>query len=68
VPTGAISGPLTVTTPAGTAVSSADFFVPPAPYTTADVEYTGRIAIGESETVTLTATAVKVEGLLNFVI
>ncbi len=53
VPTGARSGHISVTTPVGTAVSNDDFFVPPSPYTAADVAVTGRIAFGGSQTVTL---------------
>ena len=53
VPVNSTSGHISVSTPAGTAVSSADFFVPPSPYTPADVAVTGRMAIGESKVVTL---------------
>jgi len=53
VPAGTGSGRLSVTTPAGTASSTADFFIPPAPNTAADVEVTGRMSIlGGSQTVT----------------
>ena len=48
VATNAKSGPITVATPAGSVVSSADFFVPVGGYTAADVIYTGRIVIGGS--------------------
>ena len=48
VATNAQSGPITVATPAGSVVSSADFFVPVGGYTAADVIYTGRIVIGGS--------------------
>jgi len=65
VPSGAISGPISVTTPAGKAVSTADFFVPPGAYTGADVAFTGRINIdGSSQLVTIN-TANKI-GLLIF--
>jgi len=53
VPTTATSGRVSAVTPAGKAVSVADFFVPPSPYTPTDVEVTGRIAFGESKTVTI---------------
>jgi YD repeat-containing protein len=53
VPPGTGSGRIAVTTPLGTVLSSEDFFVPPAPRTAADVEFTGRIALGESEAVTI---------------
>ena len=51
-PTGT-SGRISVTTPSGTATSSSDFFIPPAPYAAADVQYTGRMTIGENRAVTL---------------
>lgn len=63
VPASSTSGHITVSTPAGTAVSSGDFFIPPAPYTPADVAITGRMAIGESKVVTLPANKV---GLVVF--
>lgn len=53
VPEGATSGRISLTTPGGTAVSTGDFFVPPAPYVAADVDDTGRIAIGESRIVNI---------------
>lgn len=53
-PAGGTSGRITVVTPAGKAVSAGDFFIPPAPYTAADVEVSGRMAIGESRAVTVT--------------
>jgi YD repeat-containing protein len=54
VPSTATSGHITVSTPYGHATSTSDFFVPPSPYTAADVEVTGRMAIGETRTVTIT--------------
>jgi YD repeat-containing protein len=53
VSVGATSGRISVATPLGKAVSSADFFIPPSPYTDTDVAFTGRIAFGESKTVTI---------------
>ncbi len=53
VPDDATSGRITVTTPLGNAVSNGDFFVPPPPFTVSDVEFTGRMAIGDTGTVTL---------------
>jgi hypothetical protein len=59
VPAAASSGPITVVTQYGQAVSGGDFFIPPPPYTAADVEVTDRMAIGQSKGVTI-ATANKV--------
>jgi len=65
VPFYTASGPISVTIPKGKAVSSSDFFIPPAPYTASDVEYTGRIILdGPSLTATIN-TANKV-GLVVF--
>jgi len=65
VPLGTGSGRLSVTTPTGTATSTADFFVPPAPFTAADVQVTGRMSTdGTSQTVSIT-TATKI-GLIVF--
>ncbi len=46
VPGGGTSGRLTVSTPNGQAQSTADFFIPPPLYTTAQVVFTGRLALG----------------------
>ena len=54
VPNGGTSGHISVTTPNGKAVSSADFFIPPSPYVAADVQVTGRMAYGGSQTVAIT--------------
>src|SRR5262245_5472022 len=58
------SGRLVVATPAGQAVSAADFFVPPPPYTAADIAVAGRMALGDDRTVTI-PTANKI-GLIVF--
>jgi YD repeat-containing protein len=64
VPAGATSGRISVATPAGKAVSSTDFFIPPSPYTTTDVLVTDRMALGDTKTVAMT-TASKI-GLVLF--
>jgi len=46
VPGGGTSGRLAVATPSGQAQSSDDFFVPPPGYTTGQVVFTGRLALG----------------------
>jgi hypothetical protein len=46
VPAGATSGHVTLATPMGNAVSSADFFVPPSAYTPSSVDFKSRIAMG----------------------
>ena len=51
VPTGAGSGKISVSTPSGSAVSTADFYVPPPPYVASDVVVTERMAFGETESV-----------------
>jgi YD repeat-containing protein len=65
VPGGVGSGRISVATPEGQAVSSGDFFVPPAPYTAADVAVTGRMAIGGSP-LTATVDAATRIGLVAF--
>ena len=64
VPNNAGSGKVAVTTQYGKAVSNTDFFVPPAPHTAADVQVTGRMAIGDSRSVSIT-TANKI-GMILF--
>ena len=64
VPAKSGSGRIRISTPAGTAESSADFFIPPAPYTPADVLVTGRMGFGETKPVTI-STANKI-GLFVF--
>ncbi len=59
VPTGAASGRISISTGAGKGTSADYFFVPPPPFTAADVEMTGQMAIGSSKTVTV-ATANKI--------
>jgi hypothetical protein len=60
----ATSGQVTVATPYGQAVSSADFFVPPGTYTASDVLVTDRMTVGTSKSVTI-GTAAKI-GLVLF--
>ena len=63
VPTGATSGWISDTTAAGKGVSSDYFFIPPAPFTGADVEVFSQMSIGGTKTVTIT-TANKVAMVL----
>lgn len=44
------SGKVKVTTPLGSATSAADFYVPPAPYTAADVDFTSRLTFSQATT------------------
>lgn len=60
VPGAVGSGRLAVATPAGKAVSSADFFVAPSPYAAADVEVTDRITVGGSSRVVTMTTSGKI--------
>lgn len=53
VPSSTGSGRISVTTGAGKATSSADFFIPPSPFTATDVEFTSRMNIGETKTVSI---------------
>lgn len=55
IPAGATSEHISVTTASATAVSTGDFFVPPAPFAAASVDFTGRIALGETKPLSLTA-------------
>lgn len=54
VPSGATSGRISNTTPAGVGVGTDYFFIPPSPFTAADVETYGSMNIGDSKTVTIT--------------
>jgi YD repeat-containing protein len=60
VPIATGSGRVTVSTPSGAATSSQDFFVPPAPYTAADVVASGRATTGGASTTVTIPTANKV--------
>jgi YD repeat-containing protein len=53
VPETATSGRITVETPLGSATSTDDFFVPPAPYVASDVLVTHRMTVGTSYTITV---------------
>jgi YD repeat-containing protein len=64
VPTLTGSGPISVATPAGSAVSATDFYVPPSPYVAGDVLYMNRIAPVNPQTVAI-GTANKI-GLVTF--
>ena len=63
VPLGATSGHISVTSGGNTAISSGDFFVPPRPYTTDDVDATGRVSLGESKSVAISGNRI---GLIVF--
>jgi len=54
VPAVASTGRISVGTALGTATSSTYFFVPPSPYTPADVQVTGTLTFGSSQTVSIT--------------
>jgi YD repeat-containing protein len=64
VPAGAGSGRVSVRNLAGSAVSTADFFVPPPPFVPGDVVVTDRMAVGDTRNVVI-GTANKV-GLVIF--
>jgi hypothetical protein len=64
VPAAAGSGHIALANPGGTTVSSGDLFVPPSPFTPAQVGYTGRTNLGVAATTSI-ATANKI-GLLLF--
>jgi YD repeat-containing protein len=53
VPGATASGRLTVATVGGSGTSANDLFIPPTPYTTTDIGFTGRMALGEAKVVTL---------------
>ena len=63
-PVNATTGHLTLSTPLGTAISSGYFFVPPGSHAVSDVQYTGDMAPGQSESATI-STAGKI-GLVAF--
>jgi YD repeat-containing protein len=48
------SGKISVATPAGSGVSSSDFFIPPVGYTATSVGFTGRVSLGSSIAVSVT--------------
>lgn len=64
VPPQASSGKLALHTPAGMALSTADFFVPPEFYEAADIGFTARLALGQSATVAIAVAGKK--GMLLF--
>jgi YD repeat-containing protein len=49
------SGRLRITTPVGSAESSADLYIPPTPYTASDVVHTSRTTAGTSATMSITS-------------
>jgi hypothetical protein len=58
------SGPITISTPNGKAISAADFYIPPPPFIVSDIEFTSRITIGITQAFAIN-TASKV-GLITF--
>jgi hypothetical protein len=64
VPPNTTSGHITLTTPAGKAISAQDFYIPFLSYLATDIGYTGRTSMGNTQTVSL-PTAGKI-GLLLF--
>jgi YD repeat-containing protein len=56
VPSISGSGKIAVSTPNGTVLSADDFYIPPVPYSAADVIATGRMISGGSQSVTFSAT------------
>jgi YD repeat-containing protein len=63
VPQKTASGRISVATPLGTAVSTADFIIPPSPYGVSDVATSGRIPFATPTSVTV-ATATKIALML----
>lgn len=64
VPPKTASGRISVTTAFGKASSDADFFVTPAPFNTSDIQITGRMSVGDSKEVAISAPGKK--GLILF--
>jgi YD repeat-containing protein len=64
VPASTGSGPISIATPLGAAVSSTDLFVAPPPYTSSDIGPTSRLTMGSNQTVTI-GTANRI-GLVTF--
>lgn len=46
VPTSALSGPISITTPYGTSTTTANFLVVPAAYVPSQVDFTGQLSVG----------------------
>src|SRR5262249_53457651 len=63
VPFGGASGRISVATPSGMAISTADFFIPPAAFTSGDIEVAARMAFGETRIITI-GTANKIAMIL----
>ncbi len=66
LPTTASSGPLTLTTPGGTAANSTDLFVPPSGYTPANVAFADTMSVGGTKTITTSANATQTIALVAF--
>jgi YD repeat-containing protein len=55
VPASATSGHVVVATVAGTATSTADFYIPPPGFSSTTLDSTGRVTVGTSQTITFSA-------------
>jgi len=63
VPSNTSSGRISVATPAGTAISTQDFYIPFGTHVVGDIGYTGRVAFGGTQNLTLATSKI---GLLLF--
>ncbi len=66
VPAAATSGPISVSTVNGTAVSATDLIIPPPGYTGADIDFTSRIGFGDANALTVPVNVVGKIALVLF--